>query len=468
MYFVTLYVADSPFTYSYLFIFQFQELVVNFVNRWTSASRGRERIPKPVLLTYRECQIVARIVFGSEQDPLYASFMTMIDRHVRGRKMRQNDSRRIEVYQFLHVALVGYHETRPAEDEEEIAAAEGIEASMVAGGDFSAGQVLVGSKDEQERLFIEAERDYEQRMSKLADAQLAQDGKNEQDMDREMRVQEMEDAINRAMDARRAAQRSGEFKSTEQFQVANSQQQAEDLAMAHAKAQQEANVQRAALEQSKRLALEAEISAQQSMSGQSSSGTKMDMNGLDQYLDTINKDRIAIEQMEMSLRQQQPSTYPVGGGNGSSLNVAIQQLQNDLQVPMSITQHRYLQVLMESCDTLPSQVVQEIKSEIEALLTAKITEKLNMVTNAYKSNTNAPPMPLTTEEPTDEQLVRGYSSLVAMMLENIGAGVTNERKASMEQFSKCIVTSGDVRQEIEPMVALLVTYAQARLSESEQ
>ena len=107
--------------------------MVNFVNRWTSASRGRERIPKPILLTYRECQIVARIVFGSEQDPLYGSFMAMIDRHVRGRKLGKNDSRRIEVYQFLHVALVGYHETRPAEDEEEIAAAEGIEASMITG-----------------------------------------------------------------------------------------------------------------------------------------------------------------------------------------------------------------------------------------------------------------------------------------------------------------------------------------------
>ena len=57
----------------------------------------------------------------------------MIDRHVRGRKLGKNDSRRIEVYQFLHVALVGYHETRPAEDEEEIAAAEGIEASMITG-----------------------------------------------------------------------------------------------------------------------------------------------------------------------------------------------------------------------------------------------------------------------------------------------------------------------------------------------
>ena len=78
-------------------------------------------------------------------------------------------------------------------------------------------------------------------------------------------------------------------------------------------------------------------------------------------------------------------------------------------------------------------------------------------------------MPLTTEEPTDDQLVHGYASLVAMMMENgLNAGVTNERKASMEQFSKCVVTSSDVRQEIEPMVALLVTYAQARLTESEQ
>jgi hypothetical protein len=98
----------------------------------------------------------------------------MIDRHVRGRKQAKTDSRRSEVSQFLHVALVGYHETRPAEDEEEIAAAESIEASMITGGDFSAGQILVGSKDEQERLFMEAERDYESRMSKLADAQLTQ------------------------------------------------------------------------------------------------------------------------------------------------------------------------------------------------------------------------------------------------------------------------------------------------------
>ena len=88
--------------------------------------------------------------------------------------------RRRRMDAHLQAALVGYHETRPAEDEEEIAAAEAVEAGNLPGGDFSAGQVLVGSKDEQERLFQEAERDYEERMSKLADAQMAADGKVEQ------------------------------------------------------------------------------------------------------------------------------------------------------------------------------------------------------------------------------------------------------------------------------------------------
>jgi hypothetical protein len=443
-----------------------KELVVNFVNRWTSASRGRERIPKPILLTYRECQIVARIVFGSEKDPLYVSFMAMVDRHVRGRKMRGNDSRRIEVYQFLHVALVGYHETRPAEDEEEIAAAEGIEAGMLSSGhDFSAGQVLVGSKDEQERLFIEAERDYESRMSKLAGAQLAADGKIEQDMDREMRVQEMEDAINRAMDARRAAQRSGEFKNESVAQLQSETQQMSNLVAAHANAQEQANVQRQALESSKRAALDAEINAL-SIAGNEQSGTKMDMNGLDQYLDTINKDRLAIEQMELALRRQPENKS--SSNNSNNLSVAVSQLESDLSVPVSKTQHHYLSVLMESCDNLPVQVVTEIKAEIEALLTAKVSERLNKITNQYSSNTNIPPMPLSTDEPNDEQLLRGYSSLVVMTSESIGQGVTNERRSSMDQFAKCIVTNSDVREEIEPMVALLVTYAQARLTETEQ
>ena len=227
----------------------------------------------------------------------------------------------------------------------------------------------------------------------------------------------------------------------------------------------------------------------------------MDMNGLDQYLDNINKDRLAIEQMELALRRQ--PEHKSSSNNSNNLSVAVSQLVSDLSVPVSKTQHHYLSVLMESCkwvapvpvraldffwcvlisvfvgfflssfpfllgDNLPVQVVTEIKAEIEALLTAKVSERLNKITNQYSSNTNIPPMPLNTDEPTDEQLLRGYSSLVVMTSESIGQGVTNERRSSMDQFAKCIVTNSDVREEIEPMVALLVTYAQARLTETEQ
>jgi hypothetical protein len=97
------------------------------------------------------------------------------------------------------------------------------------------------------------------------------------------------------------------------------------------------------------------------------------------------------------------------------------------------------------------------------LLSVKVNEIMNNIKSHYNKNT--PQMPLSSDEPTFEKMLHGSSSLVAMTQESIGQGVTNERMASMEMFAKCIVTNNDVRQEIEPMVALLETYAQARLNE---
>ena len=79
--------------------------------------------------------------------------------------------------------------------------------------------------------------------------------------------------------------------------------------------------------------------------------------------------------MELSLRQPNTTSSNSAVALSSSSNnmansmaIIVQQLSNDLAVPMSITQSRYLQVLMESCEQLPMQVVSEIKSEIEALV----------------------------------------------------------------------------------------------------
>jgi hypothetical protein len=461
-----------------------KELVVNFVNRWTSASRGRERIPKPVLLNYRECQIVARIVFGSEQDPLYVSFMGMVDRHVQGRKTKKSDTRRIEVYQFLHVALVGYHETRPAEDEEEIAAAEFVEAGAIPGGDFSAGQILVGSKDEQERLFQEAERDYEQRMSKLADAQLAADGKAGQDKDRELRVAEMENAIERAMDARRAAQRSGAFKSGDsggspgapasseaqiwasQAQGRQAQAQAsEELADAHARAHMEAESQRKALELARQRSAAAQAGAPEGMTGLASAAAQagMDTAQLDAYLDTIAKDRRAIDAMEADLRASGGDNSGATGGGAAvaTSEEALAQVMSGLKDPIAETQGRYLDVLMDSCKTLPALVVSEIKTEVAGLLDAKIQGKLGELAQALSHPaTAAVAAPVSVENPSHAQLVGGLAHLISLGADG------NARKDASSKFALSMIKSGDVRQEIEPMVALLVTYAQARLSEN--
>jgi hypothetical protein len=108
-----------------------KELNYNFRARWSemgrsavpssptkSATHGSENLlPGTSLsLSFRDCSLVSRVVFGSEADALYKTFMTMIERHMAGKKGTKTDGRRIDVGAFLHLAVVEYHETRPAEE----------------------------------------------------------------------------------------------------------------------------------------------------------------------------------------------------------------------------------------------------------------------------------------------------------------------------------------------------------------
>ncbi len=100
-----------------------KELNVPFRARWSEFGRGansKEKLPRAVYLTHKDCQTVARIVFGSDADPLYKAFLGVVEAALQGQDRRtsggQGDSRRIEVTQFLHLALTEYRETRPEED----------------------------------------------------------------------------------------------------------------------------------------------------------------------------------------------------------------------------------------------------------------------------------------------------------------------------------------------------------------
>ena len=96
-------------------------LNVSFHKRWGSgeANRGSaDRTPKQLWLSYRECKQVARTVFGNEDDAMYSDFMNVVESQLVGKKSQgsQPDSRRIEVTQLFHLAIVAYHETRPDEE----------------------------------------------------------------------------------------------------------------------------------------------------------------------------------------------------------------------------------------------------------------------------------------------------------------------------------------------------------------
>ena len=93
-------------------------LNINFRGRWNCktelhASRGTNTTEPPTLfLSHRECVRIANIVFGSEgNEAICRRFIAMVTTQLVGQlnTETQTDSRRIDVTQFLHLAVVGYH-----------------------------------------------------------------------------------------------------------------------------------------------------------------------------------------------------------------------------------------------------------------------------------------------------------------------------------------------------------------------
>lgn len=142
------YDPDDLLFFTYVRSMVQKEVSINFRARWSEMGRAAtdsnspnkaaaqpavSGLPPPITLSYRECQLVSRVVFGSEADPLYKTFMAMVERNMVlvGPKQKAGsmglapDNRRIDVMQFMHIALVEYHETRPAEAAADFGSARG-------------------------------------------------------------------------------------------------------------------------------------------------------------------------------------------------------------------------------------------------------------------------------------------------------------------------------------------------------
>lgn len=100
-----------------------KQLHVSFKTRW-GKSDGPGRQPKSLWLSYRECVAVAKAVFGESNESMCRDFLAIVSPQMVGQKSEPNpngigngtDTRRIDITQFLHLAVVGYHQTRPPEE----------------------------------------------------------------------------------------------------------------------------------------------------------------------------------------------------------------------------------------------------------------------------------------------------------------------------------------------------------------
>jgi hypothetical protein len=63
-------------------------------------------------MSYREATLVSKAVFGSTDEQMHRSFLSIVNTQVVGQRTDTTDSRRIEISQFLHLAVVAYHQTQ--------------------------------------------------------------------------------------------------------------------------------------------------------------------------------------------------------------------------------------------------------------------------------------------------------------------------------------------------------------------
>lgn len=92
-------------------------LHISFKARWQKKFDGVNGQPKSLWISYKEAAHVARIVFGNDNEGLFRDFMRLITPQMVGEKTAAGDSRRIDITEYLHLSVVGYHQSQSQQNE---------------------------------------------------------------------------------------------------------------------------------------------------------------------------------------------------------------------------------------------------------------------------------------------------------------------------------------------------------------
>jgi hypothetical protein len=95
-------------------------LHISFKTKWTRPEHtaGKKQVSS-LWMSYRECMQVSKIVFGEEGEPMMREFITLLLPHMVGQRNETSDTRRIDITQFLHLAVIGYHQAQTGESDDE-------------------------------------------------------------------------------------------------------------------------------------------------------------------------------------------------------------------------------------------------------------------------------------------------------------------------------------------------------------
>ena len=104
------YDADDLLFFLYVRSVISSVLHINFRGRWSKLDGPGRQTPQALWMSHRECVQVARIVFGAKNEQLCKEFLHLVTPQYVGQKSDQGDSRRIDITQFIHLAVVGYHQ----------------------------------------------------------------------------------------------------------------------------------------------------------------------------------------------------------------------------------------------------------------------------------------------------------------------------------------------------------------------
>ncbi len=88
-------------------------LHIHFKNRWTmNKFDGPGRQPQSLWMSYREALHITGIIFGKDNREMIRDFMSMITPQMVGSVNDSTDSRRIDITEYLHLSVVGYHQSQ--------------------------------------------------------------------------------------------------------------------------------------------------------------------------------------------------------------------------------------------------------------------------------------------------------------------------------------------------------------------